>query len=55
VPKVEEPQYVHWVLPLPGVILSSAAGQMLETPRIRRYHFVVTMRPVRSISRKGRR
>ena len=29
-------------LPLSGVIPNSAAGYMLETPRIRRYSFIVT-------------
>lgn len=36
VPKVEVPVRAR-ALPLPGVILVSAAGYMLETPSIRRY------------------
>jgi hypothetical protein len=52
------------VLPLTGAIPCSAAGQMLETPSIRRYSpisvtparqavaMAVTLRPVRTISRK---
>ena len=36
-PKVEARRRAR-VLPLSGVILNSAAGQMLETPWIRRYH-----------------
>ena len=44
---------VHDPLPLLEVIPRSAVGYMLETPSIRRYRFAVTMRPVRTISRKG--
>ena len=54
-------------LPLAEVIPQSEAGYLLETPSIRRYSFTVsypvsrvttwkvTIRPVRAISRKGRK
>lgn len=63
-PKVVTPGYRARGLPLARVISQSEAGYMLETPSIRRYSsmshpsrrvppWAVTIRPVRTISRKG--